>query len=175
MGSKPAGSWVLGRPEIFFEGSWSQICRARFDGPDADVVCRQLGFGPGTISPVPVALPEASPLVFPPAAVTLPGCDGSEQTLLECGADTRGIGARTDSVTRDCLEEREFALDVRPGLTIACVASQEVGALLSNVDCRRPNFDAHGALTHWGQHRKCTARTSDKTQPAMGWRQASTL
>jgi len=38
-------NWVIGRLEVFFEGSWGQVCCTAFHAPDADVACRQLGFG----------------------------------------------------------------------------------------------------------------------------------
>eukprot|EP00892_Ulva_mutabilis_P001727 jgi/Ulvmu1/11555/UM078_0048.1 len=42
-GNKTVGEWVIGKPELFFEGSWHQVCAAGFDERDATVACRQLG------------------------------------------------------------------------------------------------------------------------------------
>lgn len=43
-------NWTIGRLQVYFEGSWSQVCSTNFDAPDADVACRQLGYGPGAIA-----------------------------------------------------------------------------------------------------------------------------
>lgn len=114
-------NWQLGRLEVFFEGSWSQVCAREFDGADADVACRQLGFGAGSVGPNRVngapALEDR--LVFPVVALTTPGCNGTEDSLLDCGPFTGRIVRTTD---RDC-----FGVN-NPGLTLACVATPEEGA-----------------------------------------------
>ena len=76
----------MGRPEIFLEGAWQQICAAGFDRAEADIACRQLGYGTGTVGPffaVPHDDPEAEH--FADVGVTLPRCYGTEGSLLKCG------------------------------------------------------------------------------------------
>ena len=51
MDHSTVANWQMDRLEVFFEGSWSQVCAREFDGPDADVACRHLGFGAGTVGP----------------------------------------------------------------------------------------------------------------------------
>ena len=115
-------NWQVGRLEIFFEGSWSQVCARAFNAPDADVACRQLGYGAGTVGPVharvrgELQLPEAQ--VFPEVALTTPGCNGSEATLLDCGPSSVRL---TEFQTRDC-----YSTD-SPGLMLACVADPVPG------------------------------------------------
>lgn len=112
------GPWISGRPEIFFEGSWSQVCGLGFDGFDADVACRQLGFGPGTANTVERV--ETSLQVefrgvngsFAEVALTKVGCVGTEASLLECAGDDILDGIRT----RECNEAGN------PGLFLSCVA-----------------------------------------------------
>eukprot|EP00892_Ulva_mutabilis_P005579 jgi/Ulvmu1/3393/UM016_0009.1 len=114
-------NWQLGRLEVFFEGSWSQICAKEFDGPDANVACRQLGFGAGTVGPnraTAAQPPPTSPIVFPEVAVTALGCNGTEANLLECGP---APGRLSSFESRDCYDS------VQPGLFIACVAEAETG------------------------------------------------
>eukprot|EP00892_Ulva_mutabilis_P001591 jgi/Ulvmu1/11432/UM076_0006.1 len=114
-------NWKLGRLEVFFEGSWSQVCAKEFDGPDANVACRQLGFGSGTVGPNRAngaQPPPASTFVFPEVAVTAPGCSGTESNLLECGP---APGRLSSFESQDCFG------DDGPGLLIACVADPESG------------------------------------------------
>ena len=113
-------NWQLGRLEIFFEGSWSQVCSSSFDGADADVACRQLGFGAGTVGPKAAngAQVAGQATVFPEVALTAVGCNGSEASLLECGRGRVGPGSRFD---RGCLS------DDSAGLVIACVAEGDTG------------------------------------------------
>eukprot|EP00892_Ulva_mutabilis_P008497 jgi/Ulvmu1/6019/UM260_0003.1 len=53
-------NWRMGRLEVFFEGSWSQVCGVQFDGADAEVACRQLGLAGGTVLPAPRNQPVSS-------------------------------------------------------------------------------------------------------------------
>ena len=113
-------NWQTGRLEIFFEGSWSQVCATNFTGADADVACRQLGLGSGSVLPArPNDVdPIVSEFVFPEVALSAPGCNGSEASLLEC--QPRRPASRTN---RECLDPG----DSSRGLMIACVAEPEAG------------------------------------------------
>eukprot|EP00892_Ulva_mutabilis_P005899 jgi/Ulvmu1/3681/UM017_0097.1 len=116
---EPIANWVTGRLQVFFEGSWSQVCAGNFDAADADVACRQLGFGAGTV--VPQFLSEAdrvtlrSTPVFPEIAITSSGCIGTEERLLDCSRELD-----TDFFfSRDCLNSNGL------GLVIGCVATPD--------------------------------------------------
>eukprot|EP00892_Ulva_mutabilis_P005582 jgi/Ulvmu1/3396/UM016_0012.1 len=114
-------NWQLGRLEVFFEGSWSQICAKEFDGPDANVACRQLGFGAGTVGPNRANGAQSaatSTIVFPEVAVVAPGCNGTEANLLECGP---APGRLSSFQSQDCFG------DDGPGLLIACVTEPQEG------------------------------------------------
>ena len=117
-------NWVTGRLEVFFEGSWSQVCSAEFDSADADVACRQLGYGAGAVAGDPVnantvfnGLANATKGVLPEAAITLSGCKGDEASLLDCPAEKGGL----NPLIRGCTGETSL------GLKLACVAMQETG------------------------------------------------
>eukprot|EP00892_Ulva_mutabilis_P004968 jgi/Ulvmu1/2843/UM144_0008.1 len=113
-------NWQIGRLEVFFEGSWSQVCAGGFGGADANVACRQLGFGAGSVGPTSIngAQPAPDRLVYPEVALTQLGCTGSEATLLDCPADMSGgffFGGD------GCFDSTST------GLIIACVAEAEDG------------------------------------------------
>ena len=97
-----------GRLEIFFEGSWSQICASFFNDVDASVACRQLGFESGTNAPA--RAPATT--VYPEVALSGAECNGTETTLLECGSATAAF-PRFDG--RFCWNE------VSGPLTVNCV------------------------------------------------------
>ena len=44
VGETAFANWQLGRLEVFFEGSWSQVCGLLVSSADVAVACRQLGF-----------------------------------------------------------------------------------------------------------------------------------
>ena len=111
-------NWQVGRLEVFFEGSWSQVCRGAFDGADADVACRQLGYGSGTVFASGTA-GVAARSVFPEVAVTLPGCTGAEASLLDCGPEPEVPGGRNRP--RACFDGFD------KGVVLACVAQAITG------------------------------------------------
>ena len=118
-------NWALGHLEVVVGGSWRQVCAASFDDKEAAVACRQLGYGAGTVAPFfQVADPPgADALIFPDVGVSLPGCEGSEATLIECGAGEQFPPFFTNQQTIfGCRDGRE------PGLTLACVVEEDAGA-----------------------------------------------
>eukprot|EP00892_Ulva_mutabilis_P007291 jgi/Ulvmu1/4934/UM204_0006.1 len=113
----PVANWMTGRLQVFFEGSWSQVCAGSFMAPDANVACRQLGFGAGTI--VPQFLSDAervtlqSTPVFPEIAISASRCAGTEERLLDCSGNLDP----DFFFTRDCLSSSGL------GLAIGCVGT----------------------------------------------------
>ena len=115
-----AGPWVSGRLEVFFEGSWSQVCALGFDGVDADVACRQLGYGAGTANSAQARSfrssderVQAEAAVFAEVGLTLVGCTGTETSILQCPGDDVLEGFRS----RGCNDVALF------GLFLSCVAN----------------------------------------------------
>ena len=64
--------------EVYTNGEWGTVCDDGWDDTDANVVCKQLGFGTANGS-----------AVFDPASGTIwlnsVTCTGSESTLARCG------------------------------------------------------------------------------------------
>lgn len=127
--AEDVANWVTGRLEVFFEGSWSQVCAGDFGPPDARVACRQLGFGSGTV--VPAELPkdysEFADTVFPEVALTGLQCKGTEERLLDCTTnpfDGSGIGCRTTG------------FDSSGGLVLGCVDTPVEGETLTSAHTR---------------------------------------
>ena len=127
VAERDVANWVLGRPQIFIEGSWQQICAAGFDERDSNVVCRQLGYSAGTVLPFFNVPRDQSDNEEPlPVGVEMLACDGTEDTLLECG--TQGVGLpwefrEASGIISGCRTSSD------PGLGIACVARKEEGVL----------------------------------------------
>lgn len=123
---------MSGRLEIFFEGSWGQVCASDFNGVDANVACRQLGFGAGTVFPADPArfrggVPPVRPdRVVPEAVVTAVGCNGSESTLLDCPLEMQGADLFDDLT---CLTATGI------GLIIGCVLEPVQGTLPPSCEC----------------------------------------
>ena len=109
-------NWVTGDLQLFFDGAWGEVCSGLFQGPDADVACRQLGFGAGTVGYFATGGAmdfEGSPEV----ALTSVGCNGTETTLLECGPD----------LAVDMFEFRACSGIRASGLRLACVEEEVEG------------------------------------------------
>lgn len=120
-------NWQLGRPEVFFEGAWSQICAEGFSAPEADVACRQLGYGRGTVLPIDTG-ESPDRLVYPEVAFTSLGCTGTEARLLDCPREPEPA---PDSGYSDLVSLQGGCFqDLALGLRIACVSESEEGAKL---------------------------------------------
>eukprot|EP00892_Ulva_mutabilis_P012696 jgi/Ulvmu1/979/UM103_0006.1 len=120
LGQETVENWITGELEVYFEGSWSQVCATNFDDRDAAVACRQLGFGAGSVATEfrIFAGAEVTDVVDAEVAVTNSACRGRERRLLDCRLG-RDFLRRTTS--RECQSARSFPL------RLACVTSDEPG------------------------------------------------
>ena len=80
-----------GRVEISYNGDWGTVCDDGWDSIDADIVCRQLGFGSSGSSYSGAYFGQGSG----PILLDNVTCTGSESTLANCGH--LGVG-----ITRSC-------------------------------------------------------------------------
>lgn len=130
VNEKTIENWVTGRLEVFFEGSWSQVCDGDFGSADANVACRQLGFGAGTIEERFLTDDEYAELgatpVFPEVAISASGCTGTEERLIDCAQELDDYPTYSlYFFGRSC-----FDSDGR-GLHIACVRKELNGTDLT--------------------------------------------
>ena len=125
-------NWLIGRLELFFEGSWGQVCAGSFGAADANVACRSMGFGSGTIGPLEINLnnPTRERLVYPEIAVTSLGCTGQEENLLQCPGEMDIRGDDYYPYDSDgCFD------DIGRPLVVACVTAAENGVSLTAISC----------------------------------------
>ena len=74
-----------GTVEIYYKGQWGSICDDLWDIEDANVVCRQLGFGEALEASLQAQFGRSTvdPIHFDDVK-----CQGSESKLSECVLDT---------------------------------------------------------------------------------------
>ena len=76
-----------GRVEVYHNGQWGTVCDDAWDIPDADVVCRQLGYTGATGAPGNAAFGQGvDPIWYDEV-----GCGGTEANLTECSNNPLGI------------------------------------------------------------------------------------
>ena len=128
MEQSSVANWQIGRLELFFEGSWGQVCAGSFAAADANVACRSMGFFSGTIGPFDTNFNDLTRerLVYPEIAVTSLGCSGQEMNLLQCPGqvDIRGDDYNRYSMA-GCSDDSEQAL------LVACVTAAGNGASIA--------------------------------------------
>ena len=133
-------NWMAGRLQVFLEGSWTQVCGAEFGAPAANVACRQLGFGAGSVVPQDLTDADRAALqamgIVPQIAVSGSGCVGSEERLLDCGPDQPGPDF---SFRRDCVNPNSA------GLVLGCVAVPATGEAPATT-CVRFHLSIHTCI-----------------------------
>ena len=103
-------SYYEGRVEVNYDGEWGTVCDDGWDNIDAQVVCRQLGFGSSASAYSSAYFGQGSGLILLDNVT----CTGSESTLANCGH--LGVG-----VTRSCSHSEDAGVRCNyPGLVHVC-------------------------------------------------------
>ena len=76
--------YVTGTLQVFCDGAWGAVCSSSFDGRDAQVACRQLGFNRGLDTPR-----EPSFRATPPDSVSNIICNVNTLSAQSCMPESR--------------------------------------------------------------------------------------
>jgi hypothetical protein len=106
-----------GRVEVFHAGQWGTVCDDFWGQEDADVVCRQLGFGPALSFPCCAAFGQGSDPIWMDNVT----CNGTESRLVDCPFNGFGIN--------DCSHFEDASVTCGPALSAAPAVSG-IGLLL---------------------------------------------
>ncbi|KAI8507318.1 hypothetical protein Bbelb_146980 [Branchiostoma belcheri] len=86
------GGWYPweGRVEVFYNGEWGTVCgRNYWDTQDANVICRELGYGPPTVSHT-FSFGQGSGPIWIGRFSSRPDCTGNEMSIFNCLHGTPG-------------------------------------------------------------------------------------
>lgn len=116
---------MTGRLQVVSNGVWRSVCAGGISPAEVNVACRQLGFGLGTVMPVPETVDYSysfyEPVDYEDPGISIRGfgCTGIEDRLADCNA-----GRILDYNTYDdsgCLRSGDAVVE------LACVSEADEG------------------------------------------------
>ncbi|XP_063962816.1 deleted in malignant brain tumors 1 protein-like isoform X2 [Lytechinus pictus] len=159
-------SQTEGRVEVFVNNAWGTVCDDLWGMDDANVACRQLGFGPAISALGSARYGQGSGSIL----LDNLGCTGSETSLLNCphnGVGSHNCGHSEDAGlsctanTQDSrirlvggLNSREGRVEIFLDNEWGTVCDDEWGTPDANVVCRQLGYDSGGSArssAHFGR------------------------
>ena len=122
-----------GRVEVYYNGEWGTVCDDEWDFNDAQVVCRQLGFGPAIIARYNAFYGQGSGHVW----LRNLNCDGTELTVGDCSHNGWGVqncGNRRDAGVQCAVSNGTYIQYVRTLCTYVYGPITYVYILIFNCD-----------------------------------------
>ncbi|XP_038071166.1 uncharacterized protein LOC119740040 [Patiria miniata] len=130
---RDGGSMYEGRVEVYANGQWGTVCDDQWDLNDANVVCRELGFGAAVTAASEAAYGQGEG----PIQLDNVACTGQESSIFDCshnGIQQHNCGHGEDAGV-ECSEptngegnDRFFGVVVRAGLSSNYTENQPCGS-----------------------------------------------
>ena len=99
-----------GRVEVYYNGTWGTVCDGGWDLNDAEVVCRELGYGPAISARYEMYYGQGSDEIL----LDNVSCVGTERSISECSHGGWGAAKRHDKSTEagvKCADPNGIFLD----------------------------------------------------------------